>query len=96
MEQKVVKPLETMGCLQVVQRGVGQYPSVVVLRYPPTEDLWVQSDPNLPLTRRPAFDMLVSDVENIKRQLGGVNLKEALVNIEQRLRVVESKLPKGK
>lgn len=92
MEQKVLKPLEELGCIEKLVRGVGNHPSVIALRFPPTEDVWAEGEAGKPLTQRPSYARLVSQVENIEKSLGGVNLREVLVNIENRLQVVEAKL----
>jgi len=93
MEQKIIKPLTEMGCLEVLTRGVGPHPSILVLRHAPTEDLWVGEDrAPVGLTRRATFATMVADVENIKRSLGGVNLAEALIALDQRLEQLERKV----
>jgi hypothetical protein len=96
MERKVVKPLEAMGCIKIVQRGAGPYPSMLVLAYPPTEDLWVGSDAPSALTRRPTYASLISDVETIKKQLGGGNIVEALAELDRRLKSLEAQAHKAR
>lgn len=87
-ERRVIAPLEQMDCIDVIQRGVAKYPSVVVLLKPPTEEMW--EDYDIGLTLRPSYDMLSQRVEGIERQLGGANIGEALLNLDQRLTALES------
>lgn len=93
-ERRVVKPLEAMGCVEIVQRGVGRYPSVLVLNYPPTEDRWSEVS-DQPLTGKRSYDTLARDVEEIKRQLGGANLSEVLRDHHDRLTALEQQDRKG-
>lgn len=90
MDRRVIKPLEELGCITYVQRGAGQWPSVVVLHYPPTADVWESEDGGKPLTRRVSFDILCSEVEEIKRSIGGGNIVAALKSLDERISKLES------
>jgi len=87
-ERRVVAPLEYLECIQILQRGVANVPSTVVLLKPPTEEMWEDYDSGL--TSRPSLARLSRQVEDISRQLGGVNLAEALLSLDRRLTAVES------
>lgn len=91
MERRVVRPLEAMGCIRIIERGVGNYPTTIILAYPPTEELWNSSDAPSALTQRRSYAKLVSDVEAIKKSLGGVSIADALIDLDKRLKAVESK-----
>lgn len=88
-ERRVVAPLESMGCIEILQRGAAKHPTVVLLLKPPTKKLWADSDK--PLTSRRSYDMLRVRVEEIERRLGGADIGEALLNLDRRLKVLESK-----
>jgi hypothetical protein len=82
-------PLEAMDCIQLLQRGVSNHPTVINLLRPPTEELWGEYV-DLGLTSRPTLASMSREVRDIKRTLGGVNLGEALLNLDRRLTVVEA------
>ena len=86
---KVVTKLRSVGCVEQVNRGFrGASLATFILREPPTEDR-LESKPDL--TENPSYDMLLAQVEDLKRQLGGLNVVSALHNFEQRLQKVERK-----
>lgn len=89
-ERRVIRPLEQMGAIQMLSRGVANYPTIIALIRPPTEELWADVS-GLPLTGRLSYDRLVRKVEEIERQLGGVNLAEVLKDHNRRLTRLEGK-----
>jgi hypothetical protein len=89
-ERRVIAPLEAMGCIQIIQRGAANYPSTVVLLKPPTEESW--EDRSKGLTPRPSYAILSRRLEAVERTLGGVDLGEALLNLDRRLKTVEAKI----
>jgi hypothetical protein len=88
-ERRVVGPLEAMGCIEILQRGAANYPTVVLLNRPPTEKLW--ADHEKPLTSRQSYAMLSQRVEAIEKRLGGADIGEALLNLDRRTKALESK-----
>lgn len=102
-ETRVIKPLEEMGCIHVLRRGVTNYPTLIALLRPPTDDLWREYEGAIGLTSEPSNARLVAEVERIKRQMGGVDLIGALKNLDDRVKALEvsqrsksQKPPKGK
>lgn len=87
--RRVTKQLETLGCIEFVQRGARSYPSAVLLNYAPTEQVW-QAAGRRHLTNAPTSARLAGRVKELETRIGGVNLATALVNIEKRLRALES------
>lgn len=89
---KVVNKLRSMGCIEQVMRGYrGSAPSVFTLQYPPTSEVWDRSiSGTIPLTDGPTLDRMAAMLEDLRRQIGGVNLVDALVNIEERLSKLET------
>jgi hypothetical protein len=82
---KVMRNLTDLGCISVLQRGAGRMESVVaIIRRPDGEEISPAG-----LTRRPRPDTLVADVENIKRNLGGIDIVEAFKDVETRLLSLE-------
>lgn len=87
--RRVLSLLEDCGCLQILQRGVRGYPSLIALLKVPTAEV-LESGGRGDLTRRLNPAMLESSVRNMQEQIGGLNVADALVNIEQRLKAIEA------
>lgn len=93
--RRVFTLLEDTGCVQLISRGARGYPSMVVLLNPPTEDRL--RSPQV-LTRREDAATLLARTQEFIDSLGGLNIAEAVVNIEERLQALEartSKLERG-
>lgn len=89
---KVIKQLRMMGCIEQVVRGSrGIALSVFVLHYPPTAERFQDFGAGN-LTGGPNLDRLAADVENLKRQIGGLNIVSALAEFEDRLGKIERQL----
>lgn len=89
---KVVTKLRSLGCIEQVTRGYrGNAPSVFILHFPPTVDVWRQAtNVKSVLTDAPTLDSLSVLVEDLRKQLGGLNLVAAFTNIEARLTQLET------
>ena len=87
---KVVTRLRELGCIEQVTRGFrGTALSTYIVRYPPTDEVWNVKSSSDPLTTAPTVDSLVARMENLERQLGGLNVVDAMANFEKRLQQVE-------
>lgn len=93
-ENRILKSLTTMGCVEILVRGASHNPTVVVLFKPPTDDLWEQIQQTPSLTRAPTLATMRREQRDILQQLGGVNLKEVLKNFEDRISKMETFLEK--
>lgn len=94
-ERRAMRPLEAMDCLRILQRGVGQHPTILVLHHPPTEELWAGvSDRGL--TGTLSHDRLVREVRELQARLGGANVGQALADHEARIRQLEAESQKVK
>ncbi|HYT40941.1 MAG TPA: hypothetical protein VEP90_01225 [Methylomirabilota bacterium] len=89
VRNRVVKRLGDVGSIQVVEQGRRNNPSVIALFYPPTDEVWrafqdetLQTDL---LTNRPDPAMMSQQIRDIREQMGGVNIPDALKNHEERL-----------
>lgn len=89
VERRVTKLLESIDCIELLQRGSKGYPSIMALLQAPTGDLWAKSR-DIRLTERPTAARLAVDVRSIKQSLGGVDLGEVLKNHEERISGIES------
>lgn len=88
---KVANKLRSMGCIEQVNRGYrGNQLSTFILHVPPTGDLWEQDFTFQGLTTGPSLDRLRSSVEDLRKQLGGINIVDALANVEGRLQKLET------
>ncbi len=99
VRNRVIKRLGDVGSIQVVEQGRRNYPSVVALMYPPTDEVWrAYQDETLQselLTSGPDPATLAQQIRDIREQMGGVNLVEALKNHEERITSLETKLRKS-
>lgn len=98
VRNRVIRRLEDVGSIQVVEQGRRNYPSVVALFYPPTDEVWrafqdetLQSDL---LTRRPDAATMGQQINDLRAQMGGVHIPDALRNHEERIASLESQLKK--
>jgi hypothetical protein len=98
VRNRVIKRLGDVGSIQVVEQGRRNYPSVVALFYPPTPEVWqawqsdaLQSDL---LTSRPDPAMMSQQIKDIREQMGGVHIPDALRNHEERIASIEVRLKK--
>jgi hypothetical protein len=87
----VVKALLYLGCIQQLQSGARNSPTVYVLHTEPTEELWANYDDHAAqaLTKRARSATLVSEAERIIQSLGGADLGKVLKNHEDRITALE-------
>lgn len=95
VDSRVIRPLEAMGCIQILQRGVRNYPTVIALLETPTADRWENRHEGA-LTSRPSLDRLAREVREIQRTLGGVALGKVLESFDQRIQSIEADVKKLK
>lgn len=90
---KVVTRLRSMGCIEQVTRGYrGTALSTYILLFPPTPELWRATEARGDegrLTAAPTSDRVARAVEDLQKQLGGINVVSALANLETRLHNLE-------
>lgn len=86
---RAMNALRKLGCVDLLARGTGgDRQSAIRLIRPPTPDVWEDGFVNsrdATLTRGPSLDMLRQEVRDMHKQLGGINLIEALAQVEERL-----------
>lgn len=83
--------LEDMGCVEHVTRGTHGRPSEMILYHPPTLELYDSKRARSRLTSRSAPANLTQRVTVLERRLDGIDVKEAIVTLDQRLRALEGK-----
>lgn len=93
-ENRILKSLTDMGCIEVLVRGAPSHPTLIVLFKPPTSDLWEQIRQTPSLTRAPTLATMRRELRDISQQLGGVNLKKIIKNFEDRIDTIETFLEK--
>lgn len=91
---RVVNTLRRLGCVELIEQGSRGKPSIYRMVKPPTQEVWESSAPDRTedLTRPPSLDILSAQVEDLKRQLGGINVVEALAELEQQVKDLRSEL----
>ena len=88
----IFKGLQQVGSITKVNRGGrGTAPTMYVLHHKPTLDEW-KNLATKPLTRPRDFAILSQQVQDLAQQIGGINIGEALVHLEQRIERVEQKV----
>ena len=91
---RVVDRLTAIGCIDVLDKGRRNHPSTVALHFPPTPEVWAQRISPKDLTSRPSPATMQAELNSLKSELGGVNLKLILKNFEDRLTKIELRLAK--
>lgn len=89
VRNRVIRRLEDVGSIQLVERGRRNTPSVVVLLEPPTAEVWERDFTLEDLTARPDPAILSKQITDIHKTLGGLPLAEMFKNIEERLKTLE-------
>jgi len=89
---RVVERLTALGCLAVLDKGRRNFPSTVALYYPPTPEVWAREIDESDLTDRPSAARLQAELKSLKDTVGGINVKSAIKNLDDRLKAVEVKL----
>lgn len=82
---KVFQRLEDAGAILKLQRGGRGVDTVIVLRGLP--ESWPEP---LRLTNGTRSDTVLREVQEIKESIGGLNIKEALLDLETRLSKLEA------
>ena len=94
--KRVVDTLRAMGCIELLNQGRrGKTLTAIALRYPPTRELYEEAIVKSgweDLTAGVSFDTLVADVRNLQRQIGGIDIQAALVELDKRFRKIETAL----
>lgn len=92
--KKVVDALRKLGSIEIVSRGKrGSTLTVIVLRYPPTEELYEDAIVKSGwegLTSQPSLDTLAAQVRDILKSIGGLSIVDAFKNQEDRLVTLET------
>jgi hypothetical protein len=83
--------LEDMGCIEHVSRGTQGRPSEMILYHPPKIEQYDPKRARSRLTTRSKSANLSQRVTILERRLEGVDLKEAIVALDKRIRALESK-----
>jgi hypothetical protein len=91
---RVVERLTLLGCITVLDKGRRNFQSTVALYYPPTAEVWAQEISPEDLTTKPTPARLQAELKSLKDRTGGIDVKLALKNLDDRLMVVETKLAK--
>lgn len=94
---RAVNALRKMDCIQQLERGFrGNQLSVFLLKRPPTQEVWdeaLKKSVDRDLTNAPRLDTLQGEVRDLReeyeRTLGGMNVIEAIANLDRRLATAE-------
>jgi hypothetical protein len=82
---QVKRSLEDMSCIVILQRGSVNVDSVVAVLRTPSPDEFAPQD----LTKAEQPASLRQELESVKRNIGGINIPDALQEIVERLEILE-------
>lgn len=88
---RVKTGLVETGCISFAQVGSRGKTSAIILHHPPLADEFAVRE-NRPLTKNVEAAMLTQRMDGIENRLGGMNVVEALANVESRLRDLDSRV----
>lgn len=90
--KRITDKLQELGSVEQVERGFrGNKPSVMILNYPPTDEVWDRGESGRQgLTGPPSAAILARRVNDLERRLEGLNIKEALVDMQQQIRKLQT------
>jgi hypothetical protein len=88
---RVKTALIESGCISFAQVGSRGNPSTILLHHPPSSDEFSLRE-DRPLTKNVEAAMLSQRMDGIENRLGGMNVVEALANVESRLRDLDSRV----
>lgn len=91
---KVMRSLDQLGCIQVVERGSGGRESVVALIRRPA-DGEVSTKLDLTPPGEAATLALRQEIEGLKKNIGGIDIAEAFQVVEKRLTALEREVAKN-
>jgi len=77
------RALERSGCIAPLQRGTSTQESVIVLHHPPDREAWESESDDLTAPLEDA--MLRQELDDIKSQLGGMNIVDAFTDVQGQL-----------
>ena len=87
--RRVTKTLELTGSIIIVEKGRRNTPTVLTLEFEPSVESWTKKSSPQSLTTVERAAMLQARVERLEKLLGGVDVIEALANLEGRLAQLE-------
>lgn len=91
---KVRTSLINMGCITILQQGARGSNSILVLHHPPEKDEFDLHREDALLTPRLDSAILSQELKDIKKLLGGVNVVEALYDLQTELNDLRRKVEK--
>lgn len=86
---RIMNSLKSMGCVTMTQRGSRKTSSILVLHHEPDRAEWEAHHARPDLTGRMEGATLSDRVFNLEQRIGGVNIVDALRNLENRLQALE-------
>jgi hypothetical protein len=84
----VMDALKDLGCITILSSGRRARPSVVALHHAPDETEFIFYSESR-LTGAPEAAKLRSRLETLEKRIGGINIADALVNIDNRVKRLE-------
>jgi hypothetical protein len=85
---RVLDTLNVLGCITITAKGRRARPSVIVLHHPPDATEFVFHSAQ-GLTGSPESARLRARLENLEKRVGGINIADMLVDIDNRVTRLE-------
>lgn len=85
---EIFDQLDRQGSITYLQRGSKHVDTVIVLHFPPTEENF-RIRPRKGLTSAENSANLIESVSLLKQLVGGINIVEALIDVDKRLKRLE-------
>lgn len=95
---RVINALRKLGCVEQIEQGYRSKPSIYRIHFPPTPEVWRDNAPDRTedLTSAPSSDTMAAAVRDLQSQIGGINIVEALRNIEGQIAAVRQEIERLK
>lgn len=87
---KMMKQFNHLGCITILTQGRVGVPTEVALHFSPASVEW--TTPTRDLTDRPDAAILEQQIRDIHESLGGLNVKNALMTLESRIKQLEKEI----
>jgi hypothetical protein len=90
--RRVMERLTALQCLEVIGTGRRNVPSVIVLRRPPTPEIW-DTISEKDLTKPPSdAKMMEQEIKSLQSRLGGIDQVAAFTTIDSELTSIKLRL----
>jgi len=91
---RVTVALKSLGCITLLKRGARGVDSIVAVHHPPDEMEFLIHH-STPLTHSPQAAKVTDRLADLEKRLGGLDVVEAIANLDRRVKVLERREKSG-